>query len=568
MADDFQKQLLSSLVSDIKNYDGRDPLRPWLHGIRRMKESLPPRILKEKLPRFLQKCAQTFESDRRYRNDARYLRVWIELMDYVDDAKVLLRKMETNGIGLKRAMFYLAYALYYEKQKKFTEAEKMYHVGVQNLAEPAGELQKSYEQFLHRMELYKKRKAKEVVSNKRCLTLKGTHMSKESITDQEGITEKKEIVDDKVQIVDAEDASQKPHHIEGSSKPRCKVRGSAVLGRSSKHRDYPVVDWEKQIPHDTDDTVVVKFVDSAIVGRSEAEDACHHGLVDPTINMKEAMNAIGSMFREPIEPEIMVKRRSSKPKAILHTNGFEVFIDDDFGDGPNFGSCPTRNEQCGVSDLPNLRSNKHGEAFFPEALKNQRKTEVQKPFLREFKILADDDEVDEVIDRQIEVAKPPIANASICSKQHDPASSSYGNSKMIIPGLHEETIVHRFVGSTVLGEPKVENACHHGLVDPTINLKEAMDDINSMFGKPLDFFNSDKPKKKPGFVCSDKKPACDRFAVSCEGFSILADDDMEDPENNAPPENFCENGDLFEPTIFTKEAMAEINEMFGQPLDF
>lgn len=52
-------------------------------------------------------------------------------MDYVDDAKVLLRKMEKNGIGFKRAMFYLAYALYYEKQKNFTEAEKMYHVGVQ-----------------------------------------------------------------------------------------------------------------------------------------------------------------------------------------------------------------------------------------------------------------------------------------------------------------------------------------------------------------------------------------------------------------------------------------------------
>ncbi|URE03657.1 hypothetical protein MUK42_05379 [Musa troglodytarum] len=568
MADDFQKQLFSSLVSDIKNYHGRDPLRPWLHGIRRMKESLPPRMLKEKLPRFLQKCAQTFESDRRYRNDARYLRVWIELMDFIDDAKVLLRKMEKNGIGLKRAMFYLAYALYYEKQKKFTEAEKMYHVGVQNLAEPAGELQKSYEQFLRRMELYKKRKAKEVVSNKRCLTSKGTHMSKASITDQEGITEKKERVDDKVQIVDAEDTSHKPHHIEGSSKPRCKIQGSAALGRSSKHRDYPDVDWEKQIPHDTNDTVVVKFVDSAIVGRSEAEDACHHGLVDPTINMKEAMNAIGSMFREPIEPEIMVKRRSSKPKAIPQTNGFEVFIDDDFGDGPNFGSCPTRNEQCGVSDLPNLQSNKHGEALFSEALENQRKTEVQKPFLGEFKILADDDEVDEVNDRQIEVAKPPIPNAPICRKQHDPASSSYGNSKMIIPGLHEETIVRRFVGSTVLGEPKVENACHHGLVDPTINLKEAMDDINSMFGKPLDFFNGDKPKKKPGFMCSDKKPACDGFAVSCEGFSILADDAMEDPENNAPPENFGENGDLFEPTIFTKEAMAEINEMFGKPLDF
>lgn len=45
-----------------------------------MKESLPPHVLKEKLPRFLQKCAQNFESDRKYRNDSRYLRVWIELV--------------------------------------------------------------------------------------------------------------------------------------------------------------------------------------------------------------------------------------------------------------------------------------------------------------------------------------------------------------------------------------------------------------------------------------------------------------------------------------------------------
>lgn len=45
-----------------------------------MKGSLPANLLKEKLPRFLQKCTQAFESDRRYRNDMRYLRVWLELV--------------------------------------------------------------------------------------------------------------------------------------------------------------------------------------------------------------------------------------------------------------------------------------------------------------------------------------------------------------------------------------------------------------------------------------------------------------------------------------------------------
>lgn len=45
-----------------------------------MKESLPSQILNEKLPRFLQKCAQSFESDKRYRKDSRYIRVWLQLV--------------------------------------------------------------------------------------------------------------------------------------------------------------------------------------------------------------------------------------------------------------------------------------------------------------------------------------------------------------------------------------------------------------------------------------------------------------------------------------------------------
>lgn len=52
-------------------------------------------------------------------------------MDYVDDPKVLLRAMEMNRIGMKRSLFYQAYALYLEKTKKFEEADKIYHLGVQ-----------------------------------------------------------------------------------------------------------------------------------------------------------------------------------------------------------------------------------------------------------------------------------------------------------------------------------------------------------------------------------------------------------------------------------------------------
>jgi len=81
-------------------------------------------------------------------------------MDYVADAKPLLKKMERNRIGLKRASFYMAYALYYEKHKRFSDADKMYNLGIQNLAEPISELHKAHEQFILRMESYKRRKDK------------------------------------------------------------------------------------------------------------------------------------------------------------------------------------------------------------------------------------------------------------------------------------------------------------------------------------------------------------------------------------------------------------------------
>jgi hypothetical protein len=52
-------------------------------------------------------------------------------MDYVMDAKPLLKKMKMNEIGLKRASSYMAYALYYEKHKRSNDAEKMYRLGIQ-----------------------------------------------------------------------------------------------------------------------------------------------------------------------------------------------------------------------------------------------------------------------------------------------------------------------------------------------------------------------------------------------------------------------------------------------------
>ncbi|KAL6509347.1 hypothetical protein OROGR_022657 [Orobanche gracilis] len=524
--------LFSSLISDIKSYSGLDPLLPWLCGIRKMKETLPPQILTEKLPRFLQKCSETFLADRRYFNDLRYLRVWLQLvahpMDFVDDPKSVLKTMEKNRIGTKKSLFYQAYALYYEKLKKFDVAEKIYHLGVQNLAEPADELQKSYEQFLHRM---------------------GRHRNKRvQLQGQKANSEKYDMpVTTNI----------------GSLSDRFSRK--AVMSASG---DLQVKLKEEQNGKSCggDDAVVIKFADTAIVGKSKAEDVRHYSLVEPTTKVKDSMNAINSMSREPKEPSIASKEDTKQAERGDHSkNGCHIFSDE------------------------NLETNR--------------------PLVEPFEIYVDSEETNDLKEKMNGKRIQTRNNAhTVFAKPNDFHSEGIKdpNPTMVHQsGLREDTIVYRFVGSTISDEPQVENVCHHGLVDPTVNLKEAMKDINSMFGKPIEFVRKSRPKKH------DKAPAVRNnhgefsilpddepenkngeddfsepvdFIMQCSprkgekvadatnnhtGFLILPDDEFDGQLDDALPSSSTGKGsDLFEQTLCTREAMAEINKLFAMPMDF
>lgn len=97
------------------------------------------------------------EIDRHYKNDLRYLRVWLKLMYFVDYPGSLLGTKEVNHVRRKRSLFYHSYALYFEKMK-FEEAEKKYHLKVKNLTEPINDLQELFDQFHHHIEQYKNKK--------------------------------------------------------------------------------------------------------------------------------------------------------------------------------------------------------------------------------------------------------------------------------------------------------------------------------------------------------------------------------------------------------------------------
>ncbi|KAL3837769.1 hypothetical protein ACJIZ3_022360 [Penstemon smallii] len=605
------KSLFSSLISDIKSYNGNDPLLPWLRGIKKMKEALPPQLLKEKLPRFLQKCSETFLTDRRYSNDLRYLRVWLQLMDSVDDPKAVLKTMEMNHIGIKKSLFYQAYALYYEKKKKFDAAEKIYHLGVQNLAEPADELQKSYDQFLCRMERHRNKRVQRQRRNTNITSSSAgsifVNLDKvRGCNDNLPRTEGKflEAQANFVNIENVKDLSQGRENDIPTRDPynfNMPIK-SSDLGFINNHFQkvavsnagvkncYGEVKMEKDENPKfcSDDTVVVKFVDSAIVGKSNAEDARHHGLVEPTINTKEAMNAINNMFKEPLESSNAGRRRVQNQfkTGSSMNNGVKVFTDKSLEN--ELGSLNKNlSKDPSVQELKISEGNQSLGGAFEIYIDGQETNDVEELVNKK----------DNKVQTGYVFAKPNDLHSE-CSK--DPNSSRAHQS-----GLGENTIVNKFVGSTISDEPEVENAWHHGLVDPTINLKEAMKDINNMFGKPIEYARKSRSRKQDnGFNvntnsgefliypddelenqkaeddinCMFQKPldfakkssprkqneVIDRME-NHTGFLILPDDDLDNQQEALSTKN---NSDLFEQTLCTKEAIDEINKLFAMPMDF
>ncbi|XP_011076665.1 uncharacterized protein LOC105160865 [Sesamum indicum] len=605
--------LFSSLISDIKSYNGIDPLLPWLRGIRKMKETLPPQLLKEKLPRFLQKCSETFLTDRRYSNDLRYLRVWLQLMDFVDDPKAILKTMEMNQIGMKKSLFYQAYALYYEKLKKFDAAEKIYHLGVQNLAEPADELQKSFEQFLSRMERHKNKRVQGGKTNSEVLNheVRGCKEDSHRVHGQTAhIWNERNFPETQAKFVNIRNKIA-PSQSCQTEMPMREANHNHMAAKScnvGQLGDQPPLklvmsdsgvnvklEEDKSRRFCSDDTVVVKFVDTAIVGKSYAEDARHHGLVEPTINTKEAMNAINSMFREPLEPSVAGRtRRNQSTTSNNVKNGFNVFTDESLE--TDFRSAqqredPSRTQLKGV--------------------------DVDQPLETSFEIYVDSEETNDVKEKVnekgIQAHNASSFSRNVFGKSDDHPSDCFKDPKprsVHQAGPREDTVVYRFVGSTISDEPEVENVWHHGLVDPTINFKEAMKDINSMFGKPIEFVRKSRPKKhdrapdvknnceeflilpdddepenkkvEDDIGCMFQKPLgfemrCNRRNLDKEpdvmnnqgGFLILPDDELDNQQDSSLPSSSTRNGnDLFEQTLCTKEAMDEINKLFAMPMDF
>ncbi|KAL9262815.1 hypothetical protein AKJ16_DCAP23544 [Drosera capensis] len=301
-----------------------------------------------------------------------------------------------------------------------------------------------------------------------------------------------------------------------------------------------------------DDTVVMKFVSTDTFGTGEAESYCHQGLLEPTVTTTEAMDVVHGMFQEPLVPSLPARKHSRSHSKVGRSKRSELVVSTDEN--------VVDRVQSAIPQLNQVKLPKSHQEPFTIYIHGEG-TDGDKVKVND----EDNFELNEFIES---LDASPLTSQSAVSFvfprpiDHPSESTSSGSmEKLSKTKFHEDTVVCKFVGAAISDEPEVENICHHGLVEPTVNLKEAMEDINNMFGKPIDFVGIGRKKKGKATPAGRSHP---------EVFSILCDDDLDTQQVDPfPSSSYRDDGqDMFEPTVCMKEAMGEINKMFSMPMDF
>lgn len=114
----------------------------------------------ELLP-LLERCTRELQELPRYKDDARYLRIWVKYADCCKEPQDIFKFLQANDIGQRHTLFYEAYAAFLEIRGAFSQANEVYDRGIMMRAQPRDRLKDKLAQFQHRMMKRKRRKLEE-----------------------------------------------------------------------------------------------------------------------------------------------------------------------------------------------------------------------------------------------------------------------------------------------------------------------------------------------------------------------------------------------------------------------
>eukprot|EP00873_Tetraselmis_striata_P034415 jgi/Tetstr1/454679/TSEL_041568.t1 len=146
---------------EIAEYDGEDPLEVWLRFVKWVQQTFTAGGHQSELVPLLERCTRELQGREEYREDVRYLRVWLQYADCLPEPRDVFNFLRVNNIGQGFSMYYESHATYLELRGNFKRAEDVYTDGINRRAQPEARLRSKLKAFQHRMEERRKQRLEE-----------------------------------------------------------------------------------------------------------------------------------------------------------------------------------------------------------------------------------------------------------------------------------------------------------------------------------------------------------------------------------------------------------------------
>ncbi|KAF1848547.1 uncharacterized protein K460DRAFT_364542 [Cucurbitaria berberidis CBS 394.84] len=144
----FEKELMAIDESD-------DPLDVYDRYVKWALDAYPSaqNTQQSQLCTLLERATKAFQSSTQYKNDARYLKLWLHYIRLFSDApRETFAYLARHNIGDGLALFYEEFAAWLESAGRYTQAEEVYNLGIEHNARPVERLVRKYGEFQHRSE--------------------------------------------------------------------------------------------------------------------------------------------------------------------------------------------------------------------------------------------------------------------------------------------------------------------------------------------------------------------------------------------------------------------------------
>jgi checkpoint serine/threonine-protein kinase len=145
---EFEEELAAISESD-------DPLDIYDRYVRWTFDAYPSAQAtpQSQLHTLLERATKTFVTSAQYKNDPRYLKMWIHYISFFSDApREAFVFLSRHSIGETLALFYEEYAAWLEAAGRWAQAEEVYKLGIEREARPAARLLRKFGEFEQRRE--------------------------------------------------------------------------------------------------------------------------------------------------------------------------------------------------------------------------------------------------------------------------------------------------------------------------------------------------------------------------------------------------------------------------------